>query len=151
MKAAEVTNRMKKQNDRTESEDARKIVSLQAYRDLRARATTENKVDNSRRRPFRISLSFSLLIGFTAAVFGAVHLHGWVYEQSQWLWLGGWAVFLIVAAVIYDWLCIELPYAVFALTVAVFAAAVFTPLAWPYAIVMALVFLMRRFLGPLVI
>jgi hypothetical protein len=80
---------MKNKNERAESEDARKIVSLQAYRDLRARATTDNKVDNSRRRPFRISLSFSLIIGFAAAVAGAVHLHDWVYEQSQWLWLGG--------------------------------------------------------------
>lgn len=139
-----------KKTDPDDGADTRTVISLQAYRELRARATVE-KQEKKAPPPTRTSLNFAVLIGFVAALGGVVHLHEWVYQQSQFLWLGGWVVFLVLAALVYDWLWIELPLANFALTAAIFAAAIFTSLAWPYALILVLILLARRVLGPMVI
>ncbi len=59
-------------------------------------------------------------------------------------WLLGWAVILIVATVVYDWLAHTGPGLTYTLNTAVFGAALFAALAWPCALLLAVVLVLRR-------
>lgn len=59
-------------------------------------------------------------------------------------WLLGWAVILIVATVVYDWLADTGPELTYTLNTAVFGAALLAALAWPCALLLAVVLVLRR-------
>ncbi len=56
----------------------------------------------------------------------------------------GWAVILIVATVVYDWLTHTSPGLTYTLTTAVFGAALFAASAWPCALLLAVMLVLRR-------
>ncbi|WMS45219.1 hypothetical protein RDV64_22800 (plasmid) [Acuticoccus sp. MNP-M23] len=67
-----------------------------------------------------------------------------MWDWSQWAWLGIWALYVPLAAVLWHWIAYEIPFIAFGFVAAVIGAAAFTSLVWPHAILLVAVLFMRR-------
>ena len=80
---------------------------------------------------------------FTWAICASL-LHWRIWGQTQLTGFFGWSIFLVSAAITYDWLALISARRTYPLTATVFATALFSDLAWPYALLLAPVLRLGR-------